>query len=207
MVPSEPSPITSLRLVGGNPALDFVNTVTKRFTDRPIDFLPDFACLMAWGLHSGVLDEEEHAAGIRAGQHAHTAVRVCARALRLREALFRSFSDRVDGLDLSDDAVEVLNRELARAAQTWRLVGDGGAVRWHWPVGDPALVLARLAVASAELLTREESTLVRRCAGAEHGCAWLFVDHSRGGRRRWCSMEVCGNRAKARVHYNSVRAT
>jgi predicted RNA-binding Zn ribbon-like protein len=61
-------------------------------------------------------------------------------------------------------------------------------------------------VASAQLLTGDSKRLLRRCAGAEQGCAWLFVDHSRGARRRWCSMEVCGNRAKARAHYSRAQA-
>ena len=44
---------------------------------------------------------------------------------------------------------------------------------------------------------------VRRCANPE--CGWLFLDDSRAGKRRWCSMLACGNRAKARRHYHRSR--
>lgn len=199
-------PVTSLRLVGGHPALDLVNTLTRRFTESPVEFLRDFDCLIAWGLHAGVLDGREHALCIRAGRSGHAGAGVHARALRLRDALFRLFSERVDCANVSGDAVRVLDSELALAARRWRLSDDGSVVRWRWPADDPALVLARVAVASAELLTSDPPMLVRRCAGAEWGCGWLFVDRSRGARRRWCSMEVCGNRAKARAHHGRARA-
>ena len=52
---------------------------------------------------------------------------------------------------------------------------------------------------AADLLTRLDRLRVRRCANDE--CLWLFIDHSKGGTRRWCDMTSCGNRAKARRHY------
>ncbi|MGH2832972.1 MAG: CGNR zinc finger domain-containing protein [Solirubrobacteraceae bacterium] len=195
--------MTALALVGGDPALDFVNTVTGRLTDRPVEFMGDFDSLMAWSVHAGVLSEAERtlAAGC-AGAAAH----VHERALALREALFEIFSARADRLQLPLDALALLDSELAHAGRAWRLVGDGRSARWRWPAEDPALVLARVAVAAGELLTDQPGALVRRCAGAEHGCAWLFLDASRGGNRRWCSMASCGNRAKARSHYRRTRS-
>ena len=60
-----------------------------------------------------------------------------------------------------------------------------------------------IARSAAHLLTSAELTRVRECDGTS--CNWLFFDRSRGGSRRWCSMESCGNRAKARRHYRRRR--
>jgi predicted RNA-binding Zn ribbon-like protein len=58
-----------------------------------------------------------------------------------------------------------------------------------WPVARSA----------ADLLTSQEQSRVRECAASD--CGWLFLDLSRNRSRRWCDMETCGNRTKARRHY------
>jgi predicted RNA-binding Zn ribbon-like protein len=63
--------------------------------------------------------------------------------------------------------------------------------------------LRPIARSAAELLTSETLSRVRECGGAT--CTWLFLDASRNRSRRWCSMESCGNRAKARRHYRRRR--
>ncbi|HXO42658.1 MAG TPA: CGNR zinc finger domain-containing protein, partial [Thermoanaerobaculia bacterium] len=57
---------------------------------------------------------------------------------------------------------------------------------------------------AAELLTSDKWRRVRECAGSD--CTWLFLDRSRNRSRRWCAMQTCGNRAKARRHYRRARA-
>jgi predicted RNA-binding Zn ribbon-like protein len=57
---------------------------------------------------------------------------------------------------------------------------------------------------AADLLTSERVVRVRECAAED--CAWLFVDTSRGPRRKWCDMSTCGNRAKARRYYARHRS-
>ena len=193
--------IETLRLVGGDPSLDFVNTVTRRLTAEPIDCLADFGALMAWSTHAGVVDRSERDALVVAGANEPAATAVHRRALVLREALYEIFTAHADDQPLATASLAVLNREIARAARAWRLASDRQSVSWLWPRDDPGLPLARLAVAAAELLTDKRAPRLRRCSGSDHGCAWLFLDTSRAGNRRWCSMEACGNRAKVRAHY------
>jgi len=85
----------------------------------------------------------------------------------------------------------VLNRG-APPGRRWSIAVDVGLER-------PVLELAREA---ADLLARTDLRHVKACPGTH--CGWLFVDPS--GRRRWCTMEVCGNRAKARRHAERQRA-
>ncbi len=193
--------IETLRLVGGDPSLDFVNTVTGRLTTEPIDFLSDFDALMSWSMHAGVIDQPERNALIVAAGDERSANAVRRRALALREALYEIFTARAQGEPLATASLGVLNREIATAARAWRLVNEGRSTRWQWPPDNPGLPLARIAAAAADLLTDTQAARLRRCSGADHGCAWLFLDTSRAGNRRWCSMEACGNRAKARAHY------
>ncbi len=198
------APMTSLRLVGGDLALDFVNTVTGRLTAQPIDFLADFDALMSWSCHAGLIDESERDACVAAPRGSASAV--FRRALVLREALYELFSARAENEPLSETCLGALNREIHRGAQAWLLASTDRQLRWQWPRDDPALSLARVSAAAANLLTDERAPRLRRCAGTDRGCAWLFLDTSRGGTRRWCSMDACGNRAKARAHYRRTHA-
>jgi predicted RNA-binding Zn ribbon-like protein len=195
------SRLASLRLVGGNRALDFVNTITGRLTADPTDFLPDFDSMIAWSMHAGVVTAAERDACILAAANDRSPKAVHRQALVLREALYEIFSARAEGQLIASGNLKKLDEERGRAARTWRLASDGRLVYWQWPAADPALALARIAAAAAELLTDQPTPRLRRCSGADHGCAWLFLDTSRGGTRRWCSMQGCGNRAKVRAHY------
>jgi predicted RNA-binding Zn ribbon-like protein len=117
------------------------------------------------------------------------------RALRLREALYRCALGRAAPADW-----HLLAREAAAARGASALVpGPDGVARWV-PGADgdrPAGIALHAAAAAAEhLVTSALVTCVSACPGA--GCGWLFADQRR--RRRWCSMAVCGNRAKARRH-------
>ena len=68
---------------------------------------------------------------------------------------------------------------------------------------EPADLLAPVLWSAADLLLRARHRRIRRCANPE--CLWLFIDESRMGTRRWCDMASCGNRAKARRHYEKIR--
>jgi predicted RNA-binding Zn ribbon-like protein len=75
-------------------------------------------------------------------------------------------------------------------------VAEGVTETRREPLEDP---LWPILWSGVDLLTSERHDPVRTCGESE--CGWLFLDTSRGHRRRWCSRETCGNRAKARRHY------
>lgn len=88
-----------------------------------------------------------------------------------------------------------------------RVLAVGPGFAWTWPeeAADLARPLWPVARSAAELLTSPDLGRVHECLG--DNCGWLFLDTSRNRRRTWCSMEGCGNRAKARRHYARRRAT
>jgi predicted RNA-binding Zn ribbon-like protein len=197
----------ALRLVGGSSALDFTNTVVGRLTAEPLDHLGDYAALLEWARHAGVIDENERiACSLACANPAKVSAAHC-RAIALREALYGIFSAVARKRSLPSGEVRALDREVRRAGHTLRLVAHGESVTWEWPLADPSLPLARIALAAARLLTDDPQPRVRSCAGAQQGCGWLFLDRSRGGTRRWCSMDGCGNRAKVRAHYQRSHTT
>jgi predicted RNA-binding Zn ribbon-like protein len=197
----------SLRLVGGSCVLDFTNTVVGRLTAKPADHIGDYDALLVWARHAGVIDDSEQMACSAVCASPAKAVASHRRAIALREALYGIFSAVAEKRSPPPGDVRALDREVHRAAHAFRLVADEGSAVWKWSPADPSLPLARVALAAARLLTDDPPPRVRSCTGAQQGCGWLFIDSSRSGTRRWCSMDGCGNRAKVRAHYRRSHHT
>ncbi|MBZ5602598.1 MAG: CGNR zinc finger domain-containing protein [Acidobacteriia bacterium] len=169
--------------VGGALCLDFINTVGTRKKGELIrEKLRSPDDLKRWAAGAGI------ACGMP---------RTLARAIALREALFRICTSTLDGRAPAENDLAVLNRELGRA----QLRYTGGAFR----VSEEASLLGVIARSAVDLLTSDELARLRRCGGVD--CGWLFLDTSRNGSRQWCDMRVCGNRAKARAFRERARKT
>ncbi|HDR9487634.1 TPA: CGNR zinc finger domain-containing protein [Burkholderia aenigmatica] len=191
--------------VGGHPVLDFINTVTGR-DQTPRDWLPDYDAWLAWLARSSVCsapDVEQLAA--RAAEAPGTAERALRDAKRLREALFGIVGARSHGAPVAAADLETLERAWKRAMNGRRLIATAGRIGFDDPADptDVHLPVHRLALDAVKLLEASPDGRLRMCAGSN--CAWLFIDRSKTGRRKWCDMATCGNVAKARRHYRAVR--
>ena len=120
------------------------------------------------------------------------------RAIELREALYQVFAATADSKPPSPASLEVLNR-------WWRSLCLDSRFTWQWAAGPPApdALLGQVLVSAVELLSSPRRERIRSC-GADD-CLWLFLDTSRNGSRRWCDMNQCGNRTKARRFYQRRR--
>jgi predicted RNA-binding Zn ribbon-like protein len=118
-----------------------------------------------------------------------------AEAKRVREAIWQLADARLLGRAAPAAAADELNRSAARPPLAPR-IDPAGAKAWARPVR-AGQVLSTVARDAVELFTGPMAHRIRRCAGSD--CQLVFVDTSRPGRRRWCSMERCGNRAKVRA--------
>ncbi|MGW7198769.1 CGNR zinc finger domain-containing protein [Streptomyces chryseus] len=121
-------------------------------------------------------------------------------ARALRDALHRLAADRAHGRALAARDLDVVNERAAREPLAARIdVGAGvGAVRAWAPGATGDQLLSTVARDAVDLFTGPHAHRIRQCGS--HDCHLLFVDTSRPGRRRWCAMERCGNRSKARAH-------
>lgn len=182
--------IATLRVVGGNLALDFVNTVDG---EPAFDHLRDYAGLVAWGGHVGLLSEESVLRLIRKppvpdAEAAH------GRALALRDDLRGIFGAIALGENPPESSLEALRKGECEALDQATLAPKGDGYGWGWPDGEVGSVLWPVVHAAVELLTSGPLHRVKTCAG----CHWLFVDESKNRSRRWCTMEVCGTNEKMR---------
>ena len=184
--------------------MDFTNTVGGRMSAEPNERLTSYLELVAWARHAGILTPEKaEQLIVHASRQPDAAEAVLRRAIDLREALYRIFSVSAVALPPRETDLNALNDVLPAAMSRLRLERGATACSWIWAEdGELDQMLWPIARSAAELLTSGELQRVRECAG--DSCNWLFLDMSKNRSRRWCDMNDCGNRAKARRHYQRV---
>jgi predicted RNA-binding Zn ribbon-like protein len=182
-----------MRLDGGHPALDLVNTVYGQ-VDGPVeaDVLARPDDLVAFAGRVGI-----------AGPATPSAPAALRAAIGLRDALDAVLAAHLAGAPPRAAALEALAAAGRAALAAGRLAPGDGAVAWTWPDDDARAPVHRLAHAALALLG-DPAALARlhRC----DACRWMFLDHSRGAGRRWCSMADCGTEAKKRRYVERRRA-
>jgi predicted RNA-binding Zn ribbon-like protein len=195
--------------VGDAPGLDFLNSIATP-VDTPIDWIANGDGLLDWLLQAGLAPAEALEA-IRAQALPGELDKVAGQARSLRE-WFRGFVRDHKGRPLTAGelgALEPLNRLLERDDGFSRIVveTDGSPApfrlqslrRWR----TPEALLLPIGEALARLVCAEDFTQVKACEGP--ACTLLFADHTRGHARRWCSMAICGNRAKQAAHRHRLK--
>jgi predicted RNA-binding Zn ribbon-like protein len=200
-MPTDAPALYPALFVADSRGLDFLNSVATP-VDVPVDWIGDGAGLVDWLRQAGLVPEqqlEEIAGQAMPGE----LDRVADQARDLRD-WFRGFvtahmGEPLDAVMLNDLAP--LNRLLERDEAYGRIVAHDGhhlalesARRWR----SPESLLLPIGEALARVVVEEAFTQVKACQG--QSCTLLFADHTRGHARRWCSMSVCGNRAKVSAH-------
>jgi len=184
-------PWQDAHFIGGHPVLDLTNTVFDRtFPVEDVELLNTPSDVLTWCASAGLFDEvpawaEDSASGLVRDVRA------------VREQAWAVFSAIADGETVPAEPFGALLQRAGkgtRAGQVQRIDAalDDYTADWTAPGAIPT-VLSLLAVHAVFTLPPGR---IRTCGR----CGWLFLDSSRGGRRRWCSMSICGNREKARRH-------
>lgn len=177
------------RFRGGHRALDLTATLAGRRKAAPRDLLTVPEDLCRW-LRAAGFDIED----LEANETTLAAAR------RLREAIHAMASARIGGTADPEDARTELNA-IARGPAAAPQLDARGALAWH---GDAAGLTATVAREAVALFGGPQAQDIRRCEA--DGCAILFLDTSRSGDRRWCSMAACGNKAKVAEFRRRQRA-
>jgi len=196
----------ALRLESGRLCLEFGNTANWHASPQPEEELTSYSEFIAWATRAGVLSQAEAEALLQKAEHEPAnAERTLAQAIDLREAIYRLFSAIAHGNPGSTEDIEAVNRAWQHAARQMRLRRGTTRFDWAW---SSQLELDRpvwpVALSAGDLLTSDQLDRVGECAD-DRGCGWLFFDSSRNRSRRWCGMDSCGNRAKAKRHYERKR--
>lgn len=184
--------------VGNALCLDFHNTVSWGVDGSAEERLRGYADVLEWSVAARAVKRHVAAALRRAAAADPAAARRAFRRARQLRAEIHDLFSRQRGVKRLRDAAERLNRRLAGTLPHLRVAGPARGFAWKDPAGSLDSPLWPVTWSAARLHASERRERVGRCAN--DACRWLFVDTSPGGRRRWCDMRACGNRAKVRRH-------
>jgi len=193
----------------GTISLDFANTSEWHASENPVEHLADFFALVDWSVEAGLVSAEaaEQLRQIDA-DHPEEAAQAYALAIQLREAIYRVFSHHFAGTPVPEADLTLLNEIACQAMSHLQLIKHDNTYHWRFPptLQGVNLMLWPIARHAAQLLTSDQAARVRECED-DRGCGYLFIDQTKNHSRRWCSMESCGNRAKAKRHYSRLQAS
>jgi predicted RNA-binding Zn ribbon-like protein len=191
-----PSRAATLALVGGELAFDLANTASGRGGPRAQDHLRAAEHVVLWARHAGILTDAGARMLRRLAARPRLAASLLARTRELRALVYEIGTALAGGSAPREAQLDRLARVHAQALARARLAGDAAGFAWRWDVTQAPVeaILGPVTLSAIGLLTRAERARIKQCAG-DH-CGWLFLDTTKNNRRRWCEMEVCGNRAK-----------
>ncbi len=181
--------------LGNHAALDFLNTCPVQ-NGEPMELLPDFSALLRWFQAVGLLGDRDVAnLELQWGKSARARHTVAA-VRDLREKLRKEILAWEGGRAIRHTTINELNQLMADHPMRRRLKAAGTAMELWFEARQPEDLLAPLAEGVATLFAEVERSRVRKCAH----CVLHFHDTSKKGTRRWCSMQLCGNRFKVAAY-------
>jgi predicted RNA-binding Zn ribbon-like protein len=196
-------------LIADSLGLDFLNSIATP-VDTPVDWLDSGDGLLRW-LAQARLVPADVLEALKARAMPGELDKVADQARALRE-WFRKFVTRHMGRPLPPKALQELGplNKLLQRDETFSQISrhrerDGehfelrAVRRWQ----SPESLLLPIGEALAKFICEEDFAGVKACEG--HSCTLVFADHTRSRARRWCSMAVCGNRAKQAAHRNRLK--
>ena len=196
---SEPDSIwkDGFLFLGNQLALDFLNTRPVQ-NGEPVELLADFSSLLRWFQAAGLLSSRETTHIERERGQSCEARQMLDEARALRELLRKEILAWEHGGSIHHSTVAELNRLMAKHPMRTRLKGSGNkrSAELYFTVQKPEDLFAPLAQGATMLFTGVDRTRVRKCGQ----CVLHFLDTSKKGTRRWCSMQLCGNRLKVAAY-------
>ncbi len=181
--------------IGGRLCVDFCNTFDHLHLPPQHDFFTDYATILEWGKAAGIISG--HPDAVPASSR-----REIADLLAVRSLIYRMLLPFASGETPAAADVAAFNARWQKVSGSLRLAPANGRYALVDSSDNP---LERISIAAmrsaADLLVSGYPEQLRLCGE----CGWMFYDTSRNHLRRWCTMKICGNRAKARRHYERER--
>lgn len=192
--------IDHIQFNGGTLCLDFVNTVHDRKKKPVPDYLHHITDLIAWAEKIGLVDKKTGALLNRSiPGNLEKGNRFFAYALDLRELLYGMFFTISRGKAIRNADLERFNAYIADHFSHISLKANEGQYDADWNLPNDSLqrITAPVVKDAYELLLGNRPDRVKECPN----CGWLFLDTTKNGKRRWCSMKSCGSNIKALEWY------
>jgi predicted RNA-binding Zn ribbon-like protein len=187
-------------------ALSFNNTVSWQADGPANDRLETFSDLLTWAGATDLLAPAEIAALQEpATRDPWAAAAALAQTRELRTVLHQILAALARHQEPEPITLRAFSQALRVAAGQLALTWRDGRLAWgHQGEVAPETIVHRIAWAAAQFMTSSELARLGLCANPE--CGWMFLDSTRNHSRRWCSMQDCGSRAKARRYYRRRKA-
>jgi predicted RNA-binding Zn ribbon-like protein len=184
-------PLSDLRIVGGNLALDFVNTRGgPKQGPATTEWLSSYEDFAAWSIRIGVTDS---GAPLSENAPRSATLAAFARVQACRDDMYEIFRALAEGSAPPAPALRRIQLSYVEALTNAQLLGGTQGYAWKWDSGAGLLApLWPIVAAAIELLTHGPAGQIKPC----QACRFIFLDHSKNSSRRWCSMDDCGKAAK-----------
>jgi predicted RNA-binding Zn ribbon-like protein len=193
--------IDQIRLDGGILCLDFVNTIPDRVDGTNRDNLTSFSDLIYWAKKAGVLQPAEMLSLEKAAQAGgdKKAREFFTEALSLRSLIYSIFQPISQGQKVKTGDIDALNASVASYRNFLEITPskEGFIEKWNFTRDNFLSITAPIIKSARELLLSDKLRRLKECPN----CGWLFLDTTKNGKRRWCSMEDCGSNVKALEYY------
>jgi predicted RNA-binding Zn ribbon-like protein len=192
-----PSRAAVLPLVGGALAFDLTNTSSGRGGPRRLEHLQTAQNVVDWARHAKILTARDAGRLHRlAAADRRLAARLLEGMMELREVIHSVGAEIATTRRAARKHMDALVRIHAECLARARLTPSASTFVWVWDPADSPLeaILGPIVLSALSVLTGADLSRIKRCPG-DH-CGWLFFDATKNKGRRWCEMEVCGNRAK-----------
>jgi predicted RNA-binding Zn ribbon-like protein len=195
---SERAEKSDFLFLAGHPCLDFLNT-RPLIKTRAVEQLASLEDFTRWLLRAGRIDARAASDALKRWNEGPDGDRIAERARAFRETLRHMVEGIVRGRGVSTEGVAAINFVLAENDGNLRLERQGSRFRTRFAarLTSPITLLGSVAEAAAEMLSRSNLELVRRCGNPD--CVLFFYDTTRNHRRQWCAMGTCGNLMKVRA--------
>jgi predicted RNA-binding Zn ribbon-like protein len=198
---------TTLNIADGSLCFDFANTLDARRAARTQESLNRYADLVNWASKVGIVQPDQASDLLaKADANPSAAEHVLRQVIDLREAIYRAFDAIANDQPPVSADLDLIRDAYARAVSIARIRAADSGFTWNWGAsGSLDWPLAPVARDAIELLLSDELGRVKTCNA--DACGWVFLDTSKNGSRRWCSMDTCGSRMKMRRHYARKKAS
>jgi predicted RNA-binding Zn ribbon-like protein len=194
---TNPSRAATLTLVGGELALDFANTSSGRGSDELQEHLQAAGDVIDWAAHARVLPPAD-ADWLKKAAADDPALgkKLLSSALALREDVYEVGAGLAAGEGPPSGPIDRIRAVHAHCLERARLQPFDRHFAWNWltAASPTEAVLGPISLSALTTLMQADLTRIKQCQGDK--CGWLFLDTTKNKSRRWCEMEVCGNRAK-----------
>jgi predicted RNA-binding Zn ribbon-like protein len=189
---------TEFLFLGGHPCLDFLNT-RPLVKGQAVELLGSLEDFLRWLTRAGRIDARAAADALTRWNGGPEGARITERARAFRETLRHMAEGLVKSRGVATEGLAAINFILAENDGNLRLERQGPGFRTRFAARptSPIILLGSVAEAAADLLSRADLHLLRRCGNPD--CVLFFYDTTRNHRRQWCAMGTCGNLMKVRA--------